>query len=36
MIDTTQPGYGNGGHTAPFAGLSDDQKRALIEYLKLL
>ena len=36
MIDTTQLGYGNGGHTAPFAGLSDDQKRALIEYLKLL
>lgn len=35
-IDTTQPGYGNGGHTAPFAGLRDEQKRALIEYLKLL
>jgi hypothetical protein len=35
-IDTTQPGYGNGGHTAPFVGLSDTQKRALIEYLKLL
>ena len=36
MIDTRTPGYGNGGHTAPFAGLGDAQKRALIEYLKLL
>ncbi|MFT3725652.1 MAG: hypothetical protein QM773_18990 [Hyphomonadaceae bacterium] len=35
-IDTTKPGFGNQGHEAQFGGLSNDQKRAIIEYLKLL
>jgi mono/diheme cytochrome c family protein len=36
MIDTRQRGFGNQGHAAQFSGLSDAEKRALIEYLKLL
>jgi mono/diheme cytochrome c family protein len=32
--DTRQPGLGNRGHEREFAGLSDEEKRALIEYLK--
>lgn len=35
VYDTTQPGRGNGGHTFGDA-LSDDQRRAVIEYLKTL
>jgi mono/diheme cytochrome c family protein len=35
VYDTTQPGRGNGGH--PFGDdLSDDERRAVIEYLKTL
>ncbi|QDK39017.1 hypothetical protein [Bdellovibrio sp. NC01] len=34
--DTTQPGRSNKGHEKPFAGLSQDQKKDLLEYLKLL
>jgi hypothetical protein len=36
MIDTRTRGFGNQGHEAEFSGLSDAEKRALIEYLKLL
>ena len=36
LIDTQKPGYSNQGHEAQFQGLSDDDKFALIEYLKLL
>jgi hypothetical protein len=32
--DTRRPGLGNRGHEREFAGLSDAEKRALIEYLK--
>ena len=32
--DTRDAGKGNGGHDAPFAGLDEDQKRALLEFLK--
>jgi mono/diheme cytochrome c family protein len=32
--DTRKPGLGNQGHEREFAGLSDAEKRALIEYLK--
>jgi mono/diheme cytochrome c family protein len=35
VYDTTQPGRGNGGHTFGDA-LTDDQRRAVIEYLKTL
>ena len=34
VYDTRQPGLGNRGHEREFAGLSDAEKRALIEYLK--
>src|SRR5207247_1286460 len=35
IYDTTQPGRGNGGHT--FGDhLTDDERRAVIEYLKTL
>ena len=34
LYDTRKPGLGNGGHEREFAGLSDADKRALIEYLK--
>ena len=36
IIDTAKPGLGNGGHEAPFEGLTDAQKRDLLEYLKRL
>lgn len=36
LIDTRMGGLSNQGHTAEFEGLSDAQKRALLEYLKLL
>lgn len=36
VYDTRLPGRGNGGHTRPFEGLSPHQKRALLEYLKVL
>jgi mono/diheme cytochrome c family protein len=36
VYDTRQPGMGNGGHERPFAGLSQAEKLALIEYLKTL
>jgi hypothetical protein len=35
VYDTTKPGRGNGGHTYG-DGLSDDERRAVIEYLKTL
>ena len=35
-IDTRDTGFGNRGHEAQFAGLTDPEKRQLIEYLKLL
>lgn len=35
-IDTAHPGYSNKGHEAEFGGLTDADKRALIEYLKRL
>ena len=34
LYDTSQPGRSNAGHELP--GLSDGQKRALLEYLKVL
>jgi hypothetical protein len=34
LYDTSQPGRSNAGHEFP--GLSDGQKRALLEYLKVL
>jgi hypothetical protein len=36
VYDTTQPGRSNAGHAAQFAGLSEEDKRALIEFLKRL
>ena len=36
VYDTRQPGMGNGGHEESFAGLSEAEKLALIEYLKTL
>jgi cytochrome c5 len=36
LYDTRAPGLSNRGHERPSAGLSDDQKWALIEYLKTL
>ena len=36
MIDTREAGFGNRGHEEQFAGLTDPEKRQLIEYLKLL
>jgi hypothetical protein len=36
VIDTTAPGFGAGGHERPFAEMSEDEKTALLEYLKLL
>ncbi len=35
VYDTTQPGRGNGGHTYG-DGLTDSERRAIIEYLKTL
>ncbi|WP_297800883.1 c-type cytochrome [uncultured Brevundimonas sp.] len=35
-VDTRQRGMGNGGHTRMFGGLSDSEKRDLLEYLKRL
>ena len=35
-VDTRQPGLGAGGHEAPFAGLSRDQRLDLLEFLKRL
>lgn len=34
LYDTRMPGRGSAGHEGEFAGLSDAEKRALIEYLK--
>lgn len=36
VIDTTKPGLSNRGHEADVTGLSEPEKAALIEYLKLL
>ena len=36
LYDTGEPGLSNRGHESPFTGLDDAQKRALLEYLKLL
>ena len=36
LYDTAEPGLSNRGHEAEFAGLDEAQKRALLEYLKLL
>jgi len=36
LYDTTAPGQENGGHEAEFEALSEEEKSALIEYLKLL
>ncbi len=36
LYDTTQPGRSNAGHEREFATLTEEQKRALLEYLKLL
>lgn len=36
VYDTSAPGRSNKGHEKPFAHLTQDQKRDLIEYLKLL
>jgi hypothetical protein len=36
MYDTRKPGMSNRGHERQFAGLTEDEKRALIEYLKTL
>ena len=36
LYDTALPGLGNGGHTKEFEGLSEAEKRALLEYFKLL
>ena len=36
MIDTTKPGFSNAGHEAEVSGLTDADRDALIEYLKLL
>lgn len=36
MIDTREKGFGNQGHEPQFEGMTGQQKRALIEYLKLL
>jgi mono/diheme cytochrome c family protein len=36
LIDTTQPGLSNRGHEADVAGMSEAERAALIEYLKLL
>ncbi|MNL58311.1 hypothetical protein D3C87_1819380 [compost metagenome] len=35
-VDTRRSGLGNQGHEAPFAGLSRDDRLALLEYLKRL
>jgi hypothetical protein len=36
VYDTRKPGLSNRGHEGPFRGLDESQKRALLEYLKLL
>lgn len=36
VYDTTAPGRGNHGHDRPFQTLSEDEKRQLLEFLKLL
>jgi hypothetical protein len=36
LYDTRKPGMSNRGHERQFAGLTEDEKRALIEYLKTL
>jgi hypothetical protein len=36
LFDSSQPGKSNAGHEAQVTGLLDDDKRALIEYLKTL
>ena len=36
LIDTREPGRSNAGHSAQFAQLSEEQKGALLEYLKKL
>ena len=36
LIDTRARGLGNQGHDAPFSTMSEAEKRALLEYLKLL
>ncbi len=34
--DTTKPGHSNQGHQRPFSALNSEQKKQLLEYLKLL
>ncbi len=36
LYDTSEPGRGNRGHESMFAGMSESEKCALLEYLKRL
>ena len=36
LYDTGQPGFSNVGHDRQFRGLTQSEKRAIIEYLKTL
>ena len=36
VYDTALPGHANTGHTQQFAGLSEEEKAQVLEYLKLL
>jgi mono/diheme cytochrome c family protein len=36
LIDTSTPGFSNRGHDSEFSGMSEEDKAALLQYLKLL
>jgi hypothetical protein len=36
LYDTTEPGRSSAGHEREFRGLTEDEKQALLEYLKVL
>jgi len=36
VYDTSQLGRGNRGHASPFRAMSEDEKAAVLEYLKTL
>jgi hypothetical protein len=36
LYDTSLPGLGNSGHEREFRSMTEDEKEALLEYLKLL
>jgi hypothetical protein len=36
LYDTALPGHANTGHTRPFQNMSEEEKAALLEFLKLL